>query len=134
MAAFDAPAREACTVFRSRTNTPLQALALLNDVTFVEAARALAGRVLREEKTAEARLRRAFRLAAGRTPRPAELAILKAGLDGHLAHYRKDKAAARKLVAVGDSKPEPSADVAELAAYTAVAGLVLNLDEVITRE
>ncbi|MCI0457101.1 MAG: DUF1553 domain-containing protein [Gemmataceae bacterium] len=132
---FDAPGREACAVRQTRTNTPLQALNLMNDVTYVEAARMLAQRVIREGgPAAEGRLSLAFRLATARPPRPAELQILRAGLRAHLARYRADPKAARQLLAVGETRPDARLDVAELAAYTAVASLILNLDETITRE
>jgi hypothetical protein len=135
MLTFDAAGRETCVVRVSRTNTPLQALNLMNDVTYVEAARVLAERVLREGgATAEGRLTLAFRLAAARAPRAAELKILRAGLDEHLAHYRVDRRAALKLVSAGESRRDGRLDVAELAAYTAVASLILNLDETITKE
>jgi hypothetical protein len=135
MMTFDATAREACTVNRSRTNTPLQALTLMNDVTFVEASRSLAERVLREGgATPEERLAWAFRVATARAPRSAELNVLRAGLEHHLAHYRRDRAAAAELVRQGESKPGPRLDLAELAAYTTVMGLILNLDEVLSRE
>ncbi|MBI1915380.1 MAG: DUF1553 domain-containing protein [Planctomycetes bacterium] len=135
MMTFDATAREACTVNRSRTNTPLQALTLMNDVTFVEASRSLAERILREGgATPGERLAWAFRVATSRPPRPAELAVLRAGLDYHRAHYRQDRAAATELVRQGESKPDSRLDVGELAAYTTVMGLILNLDEVLSRE
>src|SRR5262249_51804211 len=131
----DATAREACAVRRSRTNTPLQALALMNDVTFVEAARVLAERALREGgPTPAGRLTRAFRLATARAPRPAELKVLLAGLERHRAPYGGDRAAGARLVRAGESRPDPRLDVGELAAYTTVAGLLLNLDEVISKE
>jgi hypothetical protein len=135
MATFDAAGREACTVRKARTNTPLQALTLLNEVTFVEAARALAQRVMTEGgKTPEDRITRAFRLVTARRPRPVELQILQAGLEDHLARYRRDPKAALKLVSTGESRRDEKLDVAELAAYTAVASLILNLDETITKE
>jgi hypothetical protein len=135
MTGFDAPGRETCVVRESRTNTPLQALTLLNDVTFVEAARSLAQRALREAGVAEeARLTRLFRLVLARAPRPAELAILRAGLASHRERYRADAKAAAKLIGAGESKPDSRLDPVELAAYTAVASLVLNLDEAITKE
>src|SRR5207253_6638084 len=90
MATFDATAREACTVNRARTNTPLQALALLNDVPFVESARILAERVLREAKTPEARLNLAFLSVVGRSPRPQEMQVLLDGLKRHREHYRSN--------------------------------------------
>jgi hypothetical protein len=132
---FDAANRETCVVRESRTNTPLQALNLLNDVTYVEAARALAQRVLREAGQApEQRLTRAFRLATLRSPRPRELAVLRAGLEQHLADYRQERAAALKLASAGEFPPRANVDAVELAAYTAICNLLLNLDEVITKE
>ncbi len=135
MMTFDAAGRETYTVRQTRTNTPLQALTLMNDVTFVEAARVLAARVMREGGTApEERLTLAFRLATGRRPRAAELSILVAGFARHLDEYRKDPAAARKLVSAGEAPRDERLDVGELAAYTAEASLILNLDEVVTKE
>jgi hypothetical protein len=135
MLTFDAAGRETCVVRVSRTNTPLQALNLMNDVTYVEAARVLAQRVLREGgATTEGRLTLAFRLATARSPRPAELKILRAGLEEHLAHYRADRKAALALVSAGESRRDGRADTTELAAYTALASLILNLDETITKE
>jgi hypothetical protein len=135
MLTFDAAGRETCVVRVSRTNTPLQALNLMNDVTYVEAARVLAERVQKEGGGgADGRLTLAFRLVAARTPRPAELRILRAGLEEHLARYRADRPAALKLVSAGESPSDGRLDVAELAAYTAVASMILNLDEAITKE
>jgi hypothetical protein len=135
MIAFDAAGRETCIVRQTRTNTPLQALTLMNDVTYVEASRVLAQRVLREEHgTAEQRLTRMFRLLIARPPRPVEMNILRADLERHLTHYQRDRQAALRLLAVGEARRDEKLDVAELAAYTAVANLILNLDETITRE
>ncbi|HYT88415.1 MAG TPA: DUF1553 domain-containing protein, partial [Gemmataceae bacterium] len=134
MLTFDAAGRETCVVRETRTNTPLQALNLMNDVTYVEAARVLAERVLKQGKTAEERLTLAFRLVLARPPRPVELTILRAGLDEHLTHYRGDRQAALKLVSAGESRRDDRLDVSELAAYTATASLILNLDEAITKE
>jgi hypothetical protein len=135
MVTFDAAGRETCVVRETRTNTPLQALNLMNDVTYAEAARKLAERVLKEGgPTPAARLTLAFRLAAARRPRPTELKVLCAGLERHLSHYRQDWAAALHLVSAGESRRDERLDVSELAAYTAIAGLLLNLDEIITRE
>ena len=106
-----------------------------SDVAFVEAARNLAQRVLVEAGgTAEERLTLAFRLVLARRPSTAEMRVLRAGLEQHLADYRKDRDAARRLVGQGESRPNGKLDVAELAAYTTVAGLILNLDETITKE
>jgi hypothetical protein len=135
MLTFDAAARETCVVRVARTNTPLQALNLLNDVTYVEAARVLAERVLKEGgEAAEGRLTLAFRLVLARPPRPAELRVLRAGLDAHLVRYRADRPAALKLVSSGEAPRDGRLDVADLAAYTAVASMILNLDEAITKE
>ncbi|MBS0264717.1 MAG: DUF1553 domain-containing protein, partial [Planctomycetes bacterium] len=119
----------------SRTNTPLQALSLLNEITFVEAARKLAERMLTQGAgTPRERLIFGFELATARKPTPAELDVLSAGLQADLAVLQKDVDAARKLVAFGDSKSPPGLDPVELAAYTLTANVVLNLDEVLTRE
>ena len=135
MTLFDVPGREMCRVRRSRTNTPLQALTLLNDVTYVEAARVLAQRMLTEGgATSEARIAYAFRRATCRRPTAPELQVLAAGLQKHLAKYRADRDAATKLVSMGDYPRDPKLDVADLAAYTLTAGVILNLDETITKE
>jgi hypothetical protein len=133
MATFDAAGREVCWVRENRTNTPLQALTLLNETGFVEAALVLAQRVMVASPDADARLVLAFRLVTARPPTAAELRILRRGLDHHLAEYRRDPEAARKFVRVwfvGDRKLDPS----ELAAYAMVCGLILNLDEAVTKE
>ncbi len=135
LATFDAAGRETCVVRPARTNTPLQALNLMNDVTFVEAARMLAQRALKEGGTTPAgRIAVAFRLATARPPRPAELRVLVEGYRDHLTTYRQDMKAARQLVSIGEAPRDPLLDVAELAAGTAVAGIILNLDEVVTKE
>jgi len=134
LAGFDAAGRETCWVREARTNTPLQALALLNETGFVEAARALAQRVMREAAAPDDRLTRAFRRVTCRLPTDAEVKVLRGGLEYHLAEYRKDPAAAKRLLAVGASRPDPALDPAELAAYATVCGLLLNLDEVVTKE
>ena len=135
MLAFDAAGRETCTVRETRTNTPLQALTLLNDVTFLEAARNLAQRAMIEGgATNEDRLTLLFRLATGRRPQTAEMTVLRAGFEQHRGVYRKDRSAATKLVSAGESRRDERLDVAELAAFTATASLILNLDETITKE
>lgn len=134
MALFDAPNRETCQVREERTNTPLQALTLLNETAFVEAARGLAERVMREAGTAPAdRLGGAFRIVTGRKPRQAEQQILLAGFRQHFEHYRQHPEAAEKLLAVGERPRDTSLDAPELAAYAAVANMLLNLDEAITQ-
>ncbi len=131
---FDAANRETCVVRQTRTNTPLQSLTLLNEVTFVEAARVLAERVVKEHATSEQRLTYAFRLLAARAPRPTELQLLLAALTHHEAHYRAHPDAAAALLSAGEHPRDEAFDTPELAAYTAIANLLLNLDEVITKE
>jgi hypothetical protein len=132
---FDAPTRESCTVTRARTNTPLQALVLLNDPTFLEAARALAQRILREKGLdREGRLRFAFRLCTARTPDEREVRVLVRVLDLQWKNYLRDRQAAKELLGVGELPRPATLDGAELAAWTAVSNLLLNLDETITRE
>jgi hypothetical protein len=134
MATFDAPSREACTVRRERTNTPLQALLLMNEPQYVEAARALAERGLREGgSTDEDRIAHMFRLAAGRRPEAAEVADLASALVSMRDHFRANAEAARSLISVGETKPAGELDPAELAAWTMIGNTLLNLDEVITR-
>jgi hypothetical protein len=134
LSAFDAPDRETCTVRRSRTNTPLQALILLNDPTYVEAARKLGERIMTEGGTApESRITFAFRLATARRPSADEIAILRDMFDGHVSNYRKNPAAALKLLDVGEAKRDQNLDPAELAAWSMVAATILNLDETITK-
>jgi hypothetical protein len=131
---FDAPDREVCIVRRSTTNTPLQALTLLNDPIFVEAARKLAERVIEEGGTSsQARLTLAFRLATGRPPNERELHLLSDALDKMRAAFQKDEAGARGLVQVGAAASDKSIPIAELAAWTAVANIILNMDETITK-
>ena len=134
MVAFDATARETCTVRETRTNTPLQALTLMNEVTFVEASRVFAQRMLREGgPTSETRIRFGFRLTTGREPTSAELEILNEDLHAHLTRFRGDSDAAAELVRVGESPLASGVHIPELAAYTTVANLLLNLDECVNR-
>jgi hypothetical protein len=130
---FDAPDREVCTVRRSRTNTPLQALVLMNDPTYVEASRKLAERMMRHAKAPEDRLAFAFRLATARQPSAKEIGILTQTLARQLDRYRQDEKAARKLLAVGESPIDESLPAVELAAYAMVASAILNLDETVTK-
>ena len=134
MLLFDAPTRETCTVTRPRTNTPLQALALMNDPTFVEAARHLAGRMMREAGAKPAgRIQRGFRIATGRRPSAEELGVLRRIHDEQLLVYRADQQAALDLLSVGSSPVDASLDAGELATLTTVANLILSLDETITK-
>jgi hypothetical protein len=135
MLMFDSPSREYCTVKRSRTNTPLQALTLLNDITFVEASRVLAERMILEGGSSpESRIRFAFRRAVSRDPSDEELRPLVRGLQDRLRKYRAQPDLARKLISIGESKPDAKLDAAELAAHTLAASVILNLDETVTKE
>jgi hypothetical protein len=132
--AFDASTREECVVQRPRSNTPLQALVLLNDPTYIEAARALAARVIREGGVdPKARLDRAFQLTVSRAVRPDEASVLLSLLARHYDQYAALPAAARALLATGSSQVPADIDPAELAAWTSVARVLLNLHETITR-
>ncbi len=134
MSALDAPSRESCTVRRERTNTPLQALLLMNDKQFVECARHLAQRVLKEGgDKVEARMAYLFQIATARTPDAMEMKELVAVYYEHLATYQRDEKAARQLIAVGETPADAALNVSELAAWTMVANLVMNLDEVLNR-
>jgi len=130
---LDAPTREFCTAQRARTSTPLQSLVLMNDPVFVEAARAFAQRILTEGGTdAASRLEFAWRVALARPPSEPERAILDRVLTKQLETYQQDKAAAKKLVSVGDLPRPEGIDESELAAWTAVGNVILNLNEAIT--
>jgi hypothetical protein len=129
---FDAPDRQVCSVRRPRTNTPLQALALMNDPTYVEAARHLASRMVEAAKSDEERVASGFRRVVGRTPTKREIEVLLRLHREQVAVFRHDVAAARRLLSVGDSAPT-SGDAAEMAAWAVVAGAILNLDEAVTK-
>jgi hypothetical protein len=132
--AFDAPSREECTVERPRSNTPQQALVLLNDPTYVEAARTFAERMIQEGGADVAeRLNWAYRQTLSRTAKPQEMEVLKGIYEKHLAEYRQDAEAAKQLVSIGNRPLPGEADLGELAAWTSVARVILNLHETITR-
>src|SRR5258706_8193934 len=132
MTTFDAPTREYCVLKRDRSDTPLQALVLLNDPEYVEAAQALAWRVLHEAGVAdEQRIAYAFRLCLGRGPNRAELKRLLAVVAKEREHFARDVAAA-KLMANAKSKT-PSDDPVQLAAWAVVGNILLNLDETVTK-
>jgi hypothetical protein len=132
---FDNAARQTCVIKATRTNTPLQALVTLNDVTYVEAARALAQRVLLANRSQEdAALAQGFRLVTCREPSQAEAALLKALLGKLRAQQSADRAAALKLLAVGESKRDESIDAIEHATWTSLCLMLLNLDEAVTKE
>ncbi len=131
---FDAPTRETCTVRRSRTNSPLAALALLNDVQFFEAARGLAQRTMIEAgPNVQDRAAYAFRLVTARPPTDQELAILVRQYETQRTGYSQDLESVKKVLAVGESPPPEGLEPAELAAWTLVANCLLNLDETITK-
>jgi hypothetical protein len=135
MQAFDAPEREFCVVRRSNTNTPLQALVLLNDIQMVEAGRKLAERMLSAGGVSiESRLEYGFRLAVARRPLEQELRVLRSAWDGQRAEFEKDPDAMRRLLKVGESPVSADLDPLELATYAHVARLILNLDETITKQ
>jgi hypothetical protein len=135
LTAFDAPSREEAVCERARSNIPQQALVLLNDPTYVEASRALAERIVKESGTddVDGRIRWAFGQVLSREPRADEAKVLTALYARHRAEYDADKAAAEKLLAVGDHPAPKDVDPAELAAWTSVARTILNLGETITR-
>lgn len=135
MLLFDAPFRESCTLRRPRSNTPLQALDLMNDPTYVEAARFLAQRMMHEGgETAESRLTHGFRLLLARRPKTAEMSVLRAAYDRARADFEKNSDAAKALLTVGDATSDTQLSPVELAAFTSVASTMLNLDEVIMKE
>lgn len=135
MLLFDAPNRATCVVKRSRTNTPLQALALLNETTFIEAAHGLAKRMVAEGGAPPAtRIDRGFRLAVGRAPTADELAAFVDGFTADLAAFTAAPERAEKFLAVGIVKKPESMPAAEFAAYSLAANVIINLDEFVMRE
>ncbi len=135
MLLFDAPNREVCTVKRSRTNTPLQALSLLNEITFVEAARGLAAKMLTDGgNTPTDRLKFAFQTVLARNPTADELLLLEHGLKDDQKHFTANPDAAKTLLEIGKWQPSEKLDPTEWAAYTVTANVLLNLDEFVTRD
>jgi hypothetical protein len=134
MVNFDAPNREQFCTMRERSNTPLQALQLMNDVQYVEASRALATRMIREGgETFEERLAFAYRVVLARSPSEYETRVLAQQFEANLAHYKSDQDSAKKLITQGETQPDAGIDVGELAAFTLIANTLLNLDETLTR-
>ncbi|HUQ93254.1 MAG TPA: DUF1553 domain-containing protein, partial [Bryobacteraceae bacterium] len=129
MVTFDSPTRESCIVRETRTNTPLQALHLMNDVTYLEAARKLAERAMRHGG-----IPYAFQLVLARPPKDHESKILQSVFDQLHARYAADREAAGKYLNQGESPRDPRLDIVDLAAHTGVASLLLNLDETVTKE
>ncbi|HCN77361.1 MAG TPA: hypothetical protein DIT13_09240 [Verrucomicrobiales bacterium] len=134
MTNFDAPNRESACLIRERSNTPLQALNLMNDVQYVEAARHFAQQLLKiPGSTDDSRITHAFRFATCRHPTAEEAELIRQTLEQHRAAYRARVEDAKQLISQGESKPDDSLDPAELAAWTMIANLVLNLDELVTK-
>jgi mono/diheme cytochrome c family protein len=135
MVNFDSPNRETCTVRETRTNTPLQALDLMNDVAFVEAARKLAERMMEEGgKAPRDRIGFAYELVLSRPPKPAEMQVVLDTLSGFETRYHGDKKSAKNFLDHGDSPWNRKLDSRELAAYTSIASLILNFDETVTKQ
>ena len=134
MATFDAPTREACTVRRPRTNTPLQALVLMNDTQYVEAARHFGERIVEEGgESDDDRLIFGFRVTTGRHPNPQELQVLNTVLVQYRQQYEDEPEAAKSLLSVGDSPATETDQPGEQAAWTMIGSLLMNLDEAITK-
>ena len=135
MANFDSPNREVCTVYENRTNTPLQALDLMNDVTFLEASRKLAERMMEEGGSSPVnRIDYGFELLLARAPRTAERQVLLDTFNNFDAKYRTDPKAAESYLSYGEAEHNKRLNTADLAAYSTVASLIFNLDEAVTKE
>ncbi|MEX2215520.1 MAG: DUF1553 domain-containing protein, partial [Phycisphaeraceae bacterium] len=133
MMTFNAAAREVCIVRKDRTITPLQALTLLNNTTFVEAARFLAERMMNQHATADQRIAWAFRVVTSRPPQTHELKRLLADLSAYQMDFRQSPESAKKLLSVGEKPFDKALNTGDLAAYALVANTILNLDEAITQ-
>jgi hypothetical protein len=133
MATFDAPDREFCLVRRARTNTPLQALVLLNDPTFVEASRKLAERCLMSSQDINIRIDHAFRIVLGRRPDDVERSTIQEILDEATSEFTADPSSAEAWLAIGASPREMSISPVELAAWSTAMSVLLNLDESISK-
>jgi hypothetical protein len=133
MVLFDMPSREVCSVLRARSNTPLQALSLLNNVTYVEAAKKFAERMMLHGDSIKDQLRWGFRAATARYPIDTEMAILLRGYERRFLHYEQNPDRAKALLLAGESKISNELNVIRAAAMTTVANLILNLDEVINK-
>jgi len=132
LAVLDAADRESCIVRAKRTNTPLQALTLMNETAFVESARALAERMLKQG--GDDPIGFGFRMLTSRNPTSAERRILESARDDAEKAFAKDAAGAKQLIAIGSSKPSAKLDPTTLAVHTVLANLMLNLDEVISKQ
>jgi hypothetical protein len=135
MVTFDAATRETCIVRANRTNTPLQALDLMNDVTYLEAARKFAERMMKEGgSTPEARIDYALRLALARAPKPREQAVLVETFNQFRGRFQTNPGSAVQYLSEGKSPRDGNLNPLDLAAYTTVASLILNMDETVTKE
>jgi hypothetical protein len=134
MSNFDASGREECVAQRSQSNTPQQALTLLNDPTYVEAARVFAARIIKDGgESAADKITWAYRHALSREPRPQEVPVLTKLLEKHRKEFATTRPSAEKLISAGEAPPAKDIDSAELAGWTSVARVILNLHETITR-
>lgn len=133
MVSFDAPTRETCVVSRSRTNTPLQALVVMNDPTYVEAARVLATRLMKEWAEPDRIIREGMRHVISRSPTDRELSALRALWERRRVEFRAKPDTAKALIRVGEMPVDESLDPPDLAAWTIVTSLLLNLDETLTK-
>ena len=134
MANFDASMRETCVVRKPRTNTPLQALTLMNDVTFVECARVLAERCFSESDASDEQIRFAFRSVLSREPSDHEIEILLNALNHHLAYYRQHPTESTQIISAGEFAVSNDWPADRWAALTVICSLILNLDEAVTKE
>ena len=135
MVAFDAADRESCQIRRPRTNTPIQALTLMNDPTYVEASRKLAERMMHEGgATTRERLSYGFRVVTSLRPRQSELEVLEKAFKDFRIGFLQDRKAAVAYLSVGESRRDTTLDPRELAPYTALASLLLNMDETVTKQ
>jgi hypothetical protein len=133
MTTFDAPLRDTCIVRRSVTNTPLQALAVMNEPAFLEASRTMAAGLLSQKASDVERLTRAYRLALCRTPRPAEKSLLLRSLERYRREYAKQPAEATRLLKVGDSPQIAKLSKADQAAWMIVCSSLMNTNEFLTQ-
>ena len=135
MMSFDAAGREACVVRELRTNTPMQSLNLMNDVTFLEAARKMAERMMRDGRNNPAdRIGYGFELATAHQPSQRELEILLSSFAYYRDGFQTDAASATRYLAQGEARRDTTLNAQELAAYTAVASVILNLDATLTKD
>jgi hypothetical protein len=133
MTTFDAPTRDICIASRQETNTPLQALVLLNDPQFVEAARVLAERVIRESKNKTKQIILAYRLLTGLQPKPETVSLLSELEKKEFQEYRGEPEQSRALMEVGEFPPDQSLDLAEVAAMTIVCSTIMSFDETLVQ-